>query len=211
MTIGFKCLNENGTYQWLNRNKTAQLRFAECAKLLGTSFIRSDIFPSCRLRFLYFICMDWFDTRKLHSLIGIPLWASLRCHPCDPRYLCSSRTFDPINVWLDLFILLSVLVLFRTLKSNEPLIRWAAFKISRKYSCLAYPTVFVVMADENAKEWTPVCVASTRRHERELSPINPSRLPSTFPLTVQSEPGTTSGDQSTGQDADLSYFNSAEW
>lgn len=73
MTIGFKCLNENGTYQWLNRNKAAQLRFAECAKLLGTSFIRSDIFPSCRLRFLYFICMDWSDTRKLHSLIGIPL------------------------------------------------------------------------------------------------------------------------------------------
>lgn len=46
MTIG--CLNENGTYQWgpVNRNKAAQLRFAECAKLLGTLFIRSGVFPS---------------------------------------------------------------------------------------------------------------------------------------------------------------------
>lgn len=76
MTIGFKCLNENGTYQCgpLNKNKAAQLRFAECAKLLGTLFIRSGLFPSLEgLHFLYFICMDLFDTRKLHSLIGTPL------------------------------------------------------------------------------------------------------------------------------------------
>ncbi|KAJ5195803.1 hypothetical protein N7449_006282 [Penicillium cf. viridicatum] len=68
------------------------------------------------------------------------------------------------------------------------------------------------MADENAKKWTPVCVASTRRQNgRELSPINPLRLSSTSSLTVQNEPGATSDDESTGQDADLSYFKSAEW
>jgi hypothetical protein len=39
------------------------------------------------------------------------------------------------------------------------------------------------MADENVKEWTPVCVASTRRHNGE----------------------------STDQDKDLGYFKSAEW
>lgn len=68
------------------------------------------------------------------------------------------------------------------------------------------------MADQNGKEWAPVCVASTRRQNgRELSPVNPSRLSSTSSLTVQSEPGATSHDETTGQDADLSYFKSAEW
>lgn len=47
VTIGFKCLNENGTYQRcpVNRNEAAQMRFAECAKLLGILFVRSDLIP----------------------------------------------------------------------------------------------------------------------------------------------------------------------
>lgn len=57
MIIGFKCLNENGTYQWgpVHRNKAAQLRFAECAKLLGTLFIRSGLFPSLERPSTHFI------------------------------------------------------------------------------------------------------------------------------------------------------------
>lgn len=78
MTIGFKCLNENGTYQWgpLNRNKAAQLRFAECAKLLGTLFIRSDLFPSLeKAVYAFYTSFAWllFDTRNFHSLIVTPL------------------------------------------------------------------------------------------------------------------------------------------
>lgn len=68
------------------------------------------------------------------------------------------------------------------------------------------------MADENAKEWAPVCVASTKRQSgRELSPIDPSRLSSTSLPTVQSEPGATSGDEPADQNTDLGYFKSAEW
>ncbi|KAJ6118589.1 hypothetical protein N7471_013209 [Penicillium samsonianum] len=68
------------------------------------------------------------------------------------------------------------------------------------------------MADENAKEWAPVCVASTKRQSgRDLSPIDQSRLSSTSLSTVQSEPGATSGDEPADQNTDLGYFKSAEW
>ncbi|OQE44422.1 hypothetical protein PENCOP_c002G08093 [Penicillium coprophilum] len=63
------------------------------------------------------------------------------------------------------------------------------------------------MADENVKEWTPVCVASTRRHKRDLS-INSSQLSSVSSSIVQSEPADISSDTST---TDLDYFKSAEW
>ncbi|KAJ5506869.1 hypothetical protein N7453_005826 [Penicillium expansum] len=67
------------------------------------------------------------------------------------------------------------------------------------------------MADENAKEWTPVCVASTRKQRKEPSPINSSRLSSATLSTVQSQPEATSSEESIDQDTDLSYFKSAEW
>ncbi|KAJ5800437.1 uncharacterized protein N7518_002505 [Penicillium psychrosexuale] len=66
------------------------------------------------------------------------------------------------------------------------------------------------MADANAKEWTPVCVASTRRQsERELS--DPSQLSSNSSSTVQSEPVATSGGVFIDQDTEFGYFKSAEW
>lgn len=66
------------------------------------------------------------------------------------------------------------------------------------------------MADANAKEWTPVCVASTRREsERELS--DPSQLSSNSSSTVQIEPVATSGGVFIDQDTEFGYFKSAEW
>ncbi|KAJ5200731.1 hypothetical protein N7491_008462 [Penicillium cf. griseofulvum] len=67
------------------------------------------------------------------------------------------------------------------------------------------------MADENVKEWTPICVASTRHNGRELSPINSTRLSPTSLSRVQSQPAAISSDKSTDQDKDLGYFKSAEW
>ena len=67
------------------------------------------------------------------------------------------------------------------------------------------------MIDENAKEWTPVCVASTRRQsERAINPSR-SRLSSTSVSTDQSEPMAISGDESINQDTNLGYFKGAEW
>ncbi|CAP96957.1 hypothetical protein E8E15_003004 [Penicillium rubens] len=67
------------------------------------------------------------------------------------------------------------------------------------------------MAEENAKAWTPVCVASSGR--QSARPIDPtrSRLASSPLSTVQSEPGATSDNESIDQDTDLGYFKSAEW
>ncbi|KAJ5249883.1 hypothetical protein N7489_000293 [Penicillium chrysogenum] len=67
------------------------------------------------------------------------------------------------------------------------------------------------MAEENAKAWTPVCVASSGRQSGR--PIDPSRsrLASSSLSTVQIEPGATSGDEPIDQDTDLGYFKSAEW
>lgn len=67
------------------------------------------------------------------------------------------------------------------------------------------------MAEENAKAWTPVCVASSGRQSGRPIDLSRSRLASSSLSTVQIEPGATSGDEPIDQDTDLGYFKSAEW
>ncbi|KAJ5469087.1 hypothetical protein N7475_006839 [Penicillium sp. IBT 31633x] len=67
------------------------------------------------------------------------------------------------------------------------------------------------MANENAREWMPVCVASTRRYTRgEPSPNNTPRESSAASRTqVQCE--ANSGEILIGQNTDLDHFKGGEW
>ena len=104
VTIDFKCLNENGTDQWapFNRNKAAQMRFAECAKLLGTLFIRPDIFsPSLERRstqfYTSFVCPGGFCSLLICTVGSPKHWAKL-LYPDIPSKFCRFCQFKALNI-----------------------------------------------------------------------------------------------------------------
>ena len=90
VTIGFKCLNKNGTYQWA---PSVETKLRKCDLRNARSFsvpCLSDptFFLAWKGGLLDFILHLYGFCSLLHSIVGIPLWTLLGWNPCDCRYIC---------------------------------------------------------------------------------------------------------------------------
>lgn len=66
---------------------------------------------------------------------------------------------------------------------------------------------------ENVGQWTPICVASTKRqYDKGPMPEEPSQVSlDSSPTSTNAQPAITSEDQSNGENIDLNWFKGAEW
>lgn len=69
------------------------------------------------------------------------------------------------------------------------------------------------MAMENVGQWTPICVASTKRHygKGPIPDVISQVSSNSSPTSASAQPAVTSEDQFKCENTDLNWFKGAEW